>query len=658
MKRYLGLLLFAAMLVAPGITNAQQDAGRVLVAVGDVTILRGELRIPADAGTPVRSGDTVLVGPQSNAQVGFADDSIVALRAETTFRVTEYAYGGPESSVQRAFFELLRGGMRTVTGLIGRRDRTDYAVKTRTTTIGIRGTGYSLVECNDSCRNADSSLAPNGTYGAVTEGRVSLTNETGEREFGVDTYFYVASSITPPEQLVGPPSFLVGTRGRATGTRLAQAVRSGATSAAAASSTAVAQSGADTAIAELAGSPLPMPTPVAFQVTSTPHPEALLSQNTFTGTTFYRLTGPFNIVFTCMAGNGCGGTVTAGEITLGVNYALQRATLSANLGGSGAGAVNFSVPISISGLPITINGNQVSFTGTFNLADFPNNRGAFRCSECGPNNTVGFVSQLTFSGTVSGTLATVTILAGEGPEAGRGTATLAQQAPPNNSVAAIVVPRQGGGANASSAAFWNVQLDTSGRLLAIGPNVGEIAASVGTATNTIVGTAPSAGNLVWGRWTGGGSRITDFNYNTFTTTSGQTQPWISGDATNSLPPSLGTLTFTPVGSAFGSNNERLNSANLTADFVNRSLSVSINATNTAANNTFQMNGVTGFSPTSGRFSAGFNSVTCAGPCVGGTPGGSFSGFFSGTQAQGAGVAFTAGFGLGTGVSGVVAFGRP
>jgi hypothetical protein len=365
------------------------------------------------------------------------------------------------------------------------------------------------------------------------------------------------------------------------------------------------------------------------------------------------LVGPFNIPVTCV---GQCAPLIAGEIILGVNYALQRATLSFAILGRDGSTENVSVPISISGLPITISGNQASFSGTFNLADFPNNRGSFRCSGCAGGNTPGFFDQLIFSGTVGGTQANVT---GTGVVAGTGytvTVPLTQQAPPNNSVAAIVADRQGGGSDARSAAFWNVQLDASGRLLQFGPPVGQIIASVGTATNTIVGTAPSAGNLVWGRWTGGGSRITDFNYSTFTTTANQTQPWISGDATNSLPPSLGTLTFTPVGSA-GSSNQTLNSASLSADFVNRSLSVSINATNTSSRNTFQMDGVTGFSPTTGRFSSGFNSVTCAGPCVGGVPGGSFAGFFAGSQAQGAGVAFTAGFGLGTGVSGVVAFGR-
>jgi hypothetical protein len=233
MKRYLSLLLLAAAIIAPGISSAQQDAGRVLIVAGNVTIMRAGQTIPAQAGTPVRSGDTVVVGSQSSAQVRFTDDSLVALRADTTFRVSEYAYAGQESGTQRALFDLLQGGLRTVTGVIGRRDRTDYAVKTRTTTIGVRGTSYSLVDCDKSCRNADGSLAPDGTYGAVTEGRISAANNTGEREFGVDNFFYVASPNAPPEQLLAPPSFLAAVRGRATGTQLAQAARSGAATASA-----------------------------------------------------------------------------------------------------------------------------------------------------------------------------------------------------------------------------------------------------------------------------------------------------------------------------------------------------------------------------------------------------------------------------------------
>src|ERR1700694_2767905 len=506
MRRYLCWLLLAGALLAPGISFAQQDAGRVLVVAGNVTIMRAGQTIPAQAGTPVRSGDTVVVGSQSSAQVRFTDDSLVALRADTTFRVSEYAYAGQESGTQRALFDLLQGGLRPAPAVTGRRARTDYAVKTRTTTIGIRGTSYSLVDCDNSCRNADGSLAPDGTYGAVTEGRISATNNAGEREFGVDNFFYVASPNTPPEQLIAPPSFLAATRGRASGTQLAQATRSGAAAASAsAASAAAAQAGGEAATGETAGSAPPVLTPVTFQGTSTPPPETLLSQNTFTGTTFYRLTGPFNIPFTGGGGGGGGGggpgAAIAGEITLGVNYALQRATLGVAFLFNNGGLVNVGVPISISGLPITINGSQVSFTGTVNLADFQNERGAFRCACVGNNNTPGFLGQLMISGIVTGTQATVTlggIVNGGGGGGATGTVTLTQQAPPNNAVAAIVTQNQAGGAEARSAAFWNVQLDASGRLLQFGPNVGQIVASVGTATNTIAGTAPGSGNLVWG----------------------------------------------------------------------------------------------------------------------------------------------------------------
>ncbi len=306
--------------------------------------------------------------------------------------------------------------------------------------------------------------------------------------------------------------------------------------------------------------------------------------------------------------------------------------------------------------------------------DFPENSGAFRCNDCSPSGGPGFVDQLSFSGVITGSEATVTIGV-QGRDAlgvlhgGSLTATLPLATPPNNAVAAMAIQNFTGGTNARSAAFWNVQVDSSGRLLQFGPNVGGPAGKVGTASNVISGHDPTAGNLVWGKWTGPGAELTDFNYVKFTSTATgrlSVQPWITGDVPNTLPPSLGTLTYTPVGSVFTSTTQRLNSASLTADFVNRSVSISLNATNTAGGNTYQMNGSTGFSPTSSSFASGFSTVTCTGLCNNniGRADGSFGGFFAGAQAQGAGIAFSVGFGAsavsgpaGNGVTGVVGLKR-
>jgi hypothetical protein len=188
--------------------------------------------------------------------------------------------------------------------------------------------------------------------------------------------------------------------------------------------------------------------------------------------------------------------------------------------------------------------------------------------------------------------------------------------------------------------------------------VGAAKGNAGTATNTIVGSAPTFGNLVWGTW-GPGAQVTDFNYVTGTTTT--VTPWITGDATNSIPSTLGTQTFTVIPNAWIVNNGAgtVNSGTLTADFVNRNINLSLNVSRTSgALNTFQMNGSGAFNPTTSRFSQGFNSVTCSGPCTGSAPSGGFAGFFAGPQAEGAGVAFNAGTGIsGQGVTGVVGMKR-
>ena len=658
------MTLLACALLAPAAALAQEVAGRVLTAVGDVAVVRGSERIAARRGTELRSGDQIELGAASNTQIYLTDGTTIALRPETTFRITDYAFQGPETGQRRAFFDLFRGGMRTVTGLIGQIPRPqEYRVVTPTATVGIRGTHYRLAH------------TPEGTYGGVTEGRIAVTNRSGESVFGSDQFFRVADLNSRPQQLIGPPAILndrlegrgktaaaSGEPAQAGAAQQQQASAAGAGSEIA-TTVVVAQTGAsggtgDTraASAVSAATPTVVASTTAFQpnTSATTQGPATIVQPTASGTVFYRLQGPFNLPISD------GGRLVNGDITLGVNLGLQLAAISVNVIDATGGKANIGTPFgpNLAGMPITISNGQITFNSTFKRSDFPNNQGAFRCSDCAPGNLSGFFDSLTYSGTISGSVANGTVSATEQgrPTGGSVNATLTQPTPPNNDVAAIVTPRLGGGADARSAAYWAVTLDASRKLVGFGPSVGQIMADVGTATNTVIGSSPLAGNLVWGAWTGPGAKVTDFNYATFSTTSGAFLPWITGDATNTLPASLGVVTYTPVGSHLGTSGV-LNSATLTADFVGRAMVISMNATNRVAGNTFQMVGGSSFSSVSGRFSAGFTSVNCSGPCVGGTAGGSFGGFFAGPNAEGAGVAFTAGFAAGTGVSGVVGFKR-
>lgn len=203
-KFWLALLLGVVCVVAHA-----QPVGRVLVAAGEVTVQRAGREINLVTGAEVFSGDTVRVGDTSNAQIVFTDTAIVALRSRSAFRIDDYAYDrNNEASLSKAVFSLLRGGLRTVTGAIGRASRDGYRMRAQSATVGIRGTHYTLVVCQQDCIDNDGTVAADGTYGGVLEGRVALSNEAGEREFGIDEYFYVANANTLPQQLVGRPGFL------------------------------------------------------------------------------------------------------------------------------------------------------------------------------------------------------------------------------------------------------------------------------------------------------------------------------------------------------------------------------------------------------------------------------------------------------------------
>lgn len=200
----------AGILLACGALAAQAEvAGSVLVAVGDATALRQGQLVRLAAGSPIETGDTLRVGAGGNMQVRFTDEAIVALRPNTHFRVEEYAFANKADS-DKSVFALLKGGIRTITGLIGRHGRNNYAIKAEAATIGIRGTHYTLVSCRDDyvCRGADGSAAAAGLYGGVTDGRIAVANQAGEGEFGADEYFHVASATAPARSLLAPPAFL------------------------------------------------------------------------------------------------------------------------------------------------------------------------------------------------------------------------------------------------------------------------------------------------------------------------------------------------------------------------------------------------------------------------------------------------------------------
>jgi len=235
-KAWPGLHVITVALVVlcwAGTAFAQAEpAGKVILAIGDATVVRNGVERALVRDDALHSGDLLRTRAQSNLQIRMSDGSLIALRPATEFRIDEFVYQGRQDGSERGFYSLLKGGFRTVTGLIGRGNRDNYKVNTPTATVGIRGTHYTLVHCQDDC-GTDSpkgvkvaslqlsqtdagnpglgggNRVTNGTYGAVMEGRISITNDARqENQFGVGDFFFVSDRKSPPQRLIAPPEFL------------------------------------------------------------------------------------------------------------------------------------------------------------------------------------------------------------------------------------------------------------------------------------------------------------------------------------------------------------------------------------------------------------------------------------------------------------------
>ncbi len=147
-SRALSCAALLAVLAAGFPLEGLATAGRIDFAIGDVKALAPDGRSrPLTKGAEVASGEMIDTG-SGRAQLRFSDGAQVSLAPQTQFRIDEYKFAGQADGSEKGFFSLLKGAMRTITGAVGRSNRSNYRVNTIVATIGIRGTEFSVTYGN------------------------------------------------------------------------------------------------------------------------------------------------------------------------------------------------------------------------------------------------------------------------------------------------------------------------------------------------------------------------------------------------------------------------------------------------------------------------------------------------------------------------------
>jgi hypothetical protein len=159
--------MMLALVSAAFAGEAGAVAGRTEFTIGGVTVARNGVERPLTRGTELDNGDVVRTN-DGRAQIRFTDGAYVSLQPNTDFAIRDYRFENKTDGSERGFFGLVKGAMRTVTGLIGRVNRDRYQIVTPTATVGIRGTGGVIQVQQDG-----------STLVIGTSGIWSLTNPAG-----------------------------------------------------------------------------------------------------------------------------------------------------------------------------------------------------------------------------------------------------------------------------------------------------------------------------------------------------------------------------------------------------------------------------------------------------------------------------------------------
>jgi hypothetical protein len=149
----------------------------------------------------VESGDLLATAADTYARVKFTDGGEVTLRPNSQLRIDAFNFEQNQSGKDSAIFSLLKGGLRAITGLVGKRNTNSYEMRTATATIGIRGTNYGVLLCQGDCQNLRNNFGQvplDGLHVDVANGIISVTNKSGQVLFSAGQFGYVQSFTTPP----------------------------------------------------------------------------------------------------------------------------------------------------------------------------------------------------------------------------------------------------------------------------------------------------------------------------------------------------------------------------------------------------------------------------------------------------------------------------
>jgi hypothetical protein len=131
MKKIILILLFISNFLLAN------NIGKIVSFNGEATILREGKTIQVDKNSAFQKDDTLNTKENTKLQILFLDETIISIGQNSTLKINDYLF---EEKNTKAEFTMAKGIFRTITGKIGKIAPENFKLKTKSASIGIRGT--------------------------------------------------------------------------------------------------------------------------------------------------------------------------------------------------------------------------------------------------------------------------------------------------------------------------------------------------------------------------------------------------------------------------------------------------------------------------------------------------------------------------------------
>lgn len=206
--RHLQVTLCALLLGGMSLCAIAQTVGQVTHLSGTVVTKHADgssklLAVRSD----VQQGDLLNTQDETYVRIKFIDGAEVVLRPNSQFKIESYAFNEGKPEQDNVVLSMLKGGLRAVTGLLGKRNKDKVSFTTPTATIGIRGTHFGALFCANDCGGVPTpsgSMLPNGLHVDVASGQIIVSNPGGSQIYNAGQFGFVPGPQSPP--IIVPPS--------------------------------------------------------------------------------------------------------------------------------------------------------------------------------------------------------------------------------------------------------------------------------------------------------------------------------------------------------------------------------------------------------------------------------------------------------------------